>query len=387
MKWRNMNLWLLLIPAILIVSLALIMMMWPARYLEPFYGSLSVEEVKRAFDLPGLTNFVQPTSQGPSKTTLETNWYPVKPQSVVSTGSVDITKGAISVAFLLKIDNYFDGWRNIFRFTNNLKDLDEGSRLPALFISPNNSGSASNQLHLCWPDKTSSNHYTFSGKQYGTLMTGTTYLVSVSHSFDGKNTTISWYLNAKKMPDSGSYPGGVARNSNTLLYIRDGFYNTEPNYEPLIQNFTIYQGELTQEHNNLIKNALDYPTPIAGPPGPQGPPGVPGSIGPTGAPGTAGPTGAPGTAGTPGAAGAAGTPGLAGATGPQGLQGNIGPTGPIGLTGADGVAGPTGPRGPVGEKGDKGDKGEQGIPGKDAPRPLTIGSAGTLTYSSIAPDL
>lgn len=116
-------------------------------------------------------------------------------------------------------------------------------------------------------------------------------------------------------------------------------------------------------------------TPVAGPPGLRGEPGVgvtgsPGPKGEKGDPGEPGPTltpspgpsGARGSAGSPGPSGAPGSPGAVGATGPVGPSG---PPGPAGVQGEPGVAGPQGIQGEQGPKGDTGERGPSGASCED----------------------
>ena len=106
-------------------------------------------------------------------------------------------------------------------------------------------------------------------------------------------------------------------------------------------------------------------TPVAGPRGSQGEPGVSvtGSPGPIGPAGEVGPSGAPGEdgkAGARGKPGASGAPGAVGATGPSGPAGSTGPVGPAGPQGVQGEPGATGPQGEQGVKGDTGERGPAG---------------------------
>jgi hypothetical protein len=111
-------------------------------------------------------------------------------------------------------------------------------------------------------------------------------------------------------------------------------------------------------------------TPIVGPSGSPGEPGV-GATGPAGEkgdPGLPAPTltpspGPSGASGTPGRTGASGAPGAAGPSGLPGAVGPTGPVGPVGPTGPQGVQGEAGAVGPQGERGEKGDTGEQGATG------------------------
>jgi hypothetical protein len=94
-------------------------------------------------------------------------------------------------------------------------------------------------------------------------------------------------------------------------------------------------------------------TPVVGPAGSQGEPGV--SV--TGPPGVDGVDGAPGAVGPSGPVGPSGKPGAVGATGPAGAAGAVGPVGP---QGAQGPAGPQGERGEAGEQGERGERGPAG---------------------------
>jgi hypothetical protein len=137
----------------------------------------------------------------------------------------------------------------------------------------------------------------------------------------------------------------------------------------------------------------EIPTPIQGPQGRQGDPGIQGPIGPQGVPGPPGPVGPRGAMGLPGrtppcillpgacqgaqgAAGAAGKPGAAGAKGDQGLKGD---TGAQGDTGPKGDTGEAGPKGDKGDPGDPGQPGPQGEPGPTCPQGTTQQTVTVLT--------
>ena len=92
-------------------------------------------------------------------------------------------------------------------------------------------------------------------------------------------------------------------------------------------------------------------TPVAGPAGDQGEPGV--SV-----------TGPPGAQGVPGEPGPSGAVGKAGASGKPGAAGSPGPAGPAGAQGPQGVPGPAGPRG---EAGPAGRDGADGVDGHSCP--------------------
>jgi hypothetical protein len=100
-------------------------------------------------------------------------------------------------------------------------------------------------------------------------------------------------------------------------------------------------------------------TPVAGPPGLRGEPGV-GETGPSGAPGRDGRDGVDAPTVTP----------SPGPSGPRGVKGEpgvsvTGPSGPPGATGATGPQGVQGVQGAPGERGEKGDTGEAGPAGPE----------------------
>lgn len=100
-------------------------------------------------------------------------------------------------------------------------------------------------------------------------------------------------------------------------------------------------------------------TPVAGPRGSQGEPGV-SVTGPPGSAGAVGPSGAPGEDGKAGARGKPGASGAPGAAGATGAAGPVGATGPVGPSGPQGVQGEPGATGPQGVKGDTGERGPAG---------------------------
>jgi hypothetical protein len=116
---------------------------------------------------------------------------------------------------------------------------------------------------------------------------------------------------------------------------------------------------LAQDRDALARQVQELGgTPVAGPPGLRGEPGV----------GETGPSGAPGRDGVDGKDAPTVTP-SPGATGPRGLQGEPGVsvTGPSGPPGATGATGPQGVQGERGEKGDTGEVGPEGPPGPNCP--------------------
>jgi hypothetical protein len=119
---------------------------------------------------------------------------------------------------------------------------------------------------------------------------------------------------------------------------------------------------LTQDRDALARQVQQLGgTPVAGPPGVKGEPGV----GVTGAPGEKGEKGDKGDRGEP-------APTLTpspGATGPRGEKGEPGVsvTGPSGAPGIQGEQGVQGEQGIQGERGEKGETGERGPAGPSCP--------------------
>lgn len=119
---------------------------------------------------------------------------------------------------------------------------------------------------------------------------------------------------------------------------------------------------LAQDRDALARQVQELGgTPVAGPPGLRGEPGV----------SVTGPSGPPGEDGRDGVDGKDAptiTP-SPGATGPRGPQGEPGAsvTGPSGPPGATGPAGPQGVQGVQGERGEKGDTGDVGPAGPPGP--------------------
>lgn len=112
---------------------------------------------------------------------------------------------------------------------------------------------------------------------------------------------------------------------------------------------------LSQDRDALARQVQELGgTPVAGPPGLRGEPGV----GVTGPPG---PQGVPGSDGVPGDPGPSGSPGKSGRDGVDGTDGAAGEPGEDG----ESVTGPAGPPGPQGEPGPAGPQGETGADGAD----------------------
>ncbi|MFE3031606.1 collagen-like protein [Streptomyces canus] len=130
----------------------------------------------------------------------------------------------------------------------------------------------------------------------------------------------------------------------------------------------LFVQDLTHDRDALARQVQELGgTPVAGPPGLRGepgvgvtgPPGTSGERGEKGEPGEPGASGSPGRNGMKGSPGAAGSPGAVGPTGPAGV-GATGPAGPAGPQGSQGETGATGPQGEPGPKGDTGDRGPAG---------------------------
>jgi hypothetical protein len=176
-------------------------------------------------------------------------------------------KEGMSVSFLFKIQTYYSDWRNIFRFTNVANKLYNGvsnDRIPALFISGSNNLSQPHQLYLSVNDA-KGYHALYSNM---TLKLNHPYLFTYSVSYT--TGIVSCYLNDLLL-SSLSYTfdraGAFTVNDKTTnLWIADIFYPetcyTNPADHILIQNFTVYQGPMTQQHVDtmmkMLYDSVDY---------------------------------------------------------------------------------------------------------------------------------
>jgi hypothetical protein len=148
----------------------------------------------------------------------------------------------------------------------------------------------------------------------------------------------------------------------------------------VVRAFSQYGG-FSQYDRDTFSVAVQTPTVITGPEGPEGPAGPEGPQGvqgPAGPQGTNGPAGADGAQGPAGPQGPAGLQGLQGGVGPQGEVGPLGPTGAQGPQGETGAVGPQGPVGPAGPQGEQGPQGSQGLQGPQGAQgvPGTPGAPG-----------
>lgn len=283
----------------------------------------------------------------------------------------------ISIVFFLQINSVFSEWRNIFHFTNdgnNCCDSGKGQRIPSLWVFPDKT----TNLHLRFETSSNSNDGINTSDFSPNLELGKPYLLAIV--LNGDSNKLNFYVNKTNISNNKSFSPIIKRNDNTILYIGDPWHSSDNGV--LINNFTVYDGIISQDDvNQMVDKTLETPL-IKGSPGSPGSPGVTGPMGPAGkdggngvaVPGPTGPAGVPGATGSigpPGPTGSAGSIGPTGVAGSAGLVGAPGTIGPAGIDGPKGDKGDQGKKGDQGEKGDqggqgpKGDLGAQGIPGKD----------------------
>ena len=314
-------------------------------------GVLYMAKMNEAVNLPKFKKWTYAVSE---------SWYKLKVNDYsMYLRDMNFSQYAnLSISFFMQINGGHNQWRNVFHFTQDGQNCcEKGQRIPAMWIFPDNT----TNMHIRFSTDSDGNDGINTSDYTPNISLKKPYLITLV--FD--NNRFVLYINKQKVCDKG-FNNIYKRNGDTLMYIGDPWHGANDGL--LINNFTLYDGALSQDDvNNMVNKSQESPSigGPAGPVGPTGPTGADGPVGPTGlgganAVGPTGPTGSPGTSGptgtqgVPGATGPAGTQGVPGATGPTGTQGDTGPTG------TQGVQGPTGNDGATGSKGDTGSTGPVG---------------------------
>jgi hypothetical protein len=333
---------------ILAIILVIIILYVSYRYLACYenfdeLGTLYSSKMNEAVNLPVLKKWTYPVTN---------SWYKLKVNDYrMHLREMNFTQYSnMSISFFLQINSGSGNWRNILHFTQDGNNCCErGQRIPALWI---------------YPDNTTNMHIRFSTDSGGNDGIDTTSMSNATISFFKpylitlvfNNNNFTFYIN-KRQVVSSEFNNIYKRNRDTLMMIGDPWHSADDGI--LINNFTVYDGVLSQNDvNMMVAKAQESPS-VANQPGAAGPPGPKGDLGPQGPQGPQGPKGDYGSKGD------------IGLPGPNGPKGDIGPQGP------KGDIGPQGPKGEIGQQGPKGEIGQQGQPGKK-------GVDGTSTNANLA---
>ena len=322
-------------------------------------GAISPIKTNEAVNLPKLTKW----------TFMPNSWFFKIRQNDFRTYLRDLRFSQyanMSIAFFIQINNGSGGWRNIFHFTQDNNDCcDKGRRIPSMWVFPDNT----TNFHIRFSTDSDGNDGINSSDYTPNIAFGKPYLLTLVFN----NNNFSFFINKTKVCQR-DFNNIYKRNADTLLYIADPWYGQDGGI--LINNFTLYDGVLSQSDVNAMVDKSVESTTNVGSPGPVGPKGDVGPAGPmgiTGPPGSIGPAGPAGKDGAPGAAAAVGSPGpvgpqgTVGPRGPKGNDGLPGQVGPAGLAGPAGIAGVAGPPGNPGKDGVQGEPGKDGVPGPQGP--------------------
>jgi hypothetical protein len=236
-----------------------------------------------AFDIVGYKKWTFPKSDG--------KWYTVTKNgykmNFADTGMNTDSK-KLSILFIYNCLEKSDRWRNIFHFTNDNQNYNMGSRVPALWITP---------------DYTNTFHFTFSTSSNNNEILETTknlmpFDIPLFVGFVLDENIARIYINGILVIEQ-SYNNIQKRNKDTILYIGDPWYESDI----LIKNFTLYDSALTIDDIKNVYNSLESSIVKNGNKGPNGPKGAEGPMG------------------------------LTGPKGDKGMKGDKGDTGPIGIQG------------------------------------------------------
>jgi len=299
--------------SILVIILVIIILYVCYRYSSSYenfdeLGTLYTSKMNEAVNLPTLKKWTY---------SLTNNWHRLKVNDYsMYLRDMNFTQYEnMSISFFIQINNGSGNWRNVFHFTQDGNNCcEKGQRIPALWIYPDNT----TKMHIRFStDNGGNDGLDTPSMPNATLSFFKPYLITLV--FNGNNFT--FYIN-KRQVVSKEFNNIYKRNRDTLMYIGDPWHSANDGI--LINNFTLYDGALSQDDvNNMVAKAQESPN-VARQPGPTGP---------------------------------AGPAGPAGTVGPAGPVGPVGPAGPVGPVGPKGDSGSTGPAGP------KGDSGQQGPPG------------------------
>ena len=319
-------------------------------------GVLYMAKMNEAVNLPKLKKWTYAVSE---------TWYKLKVNDYsMYLRDMNFSQYAnLSISFFMQINGGHNQWRNVFHFTQDGQNCcNKGQRIPAMWIFPDNT----TNMHIRFSTDSDGNDGINTSDYTPNISFQKPYLITLV--FD--NNRFALYINKQKVCDK-DFNNIYKRNGDTLMYIGDPWHSANDGL--LINNFTLYDGALSQDDvNNMVDKSQESPS-IGGPAGPAGPTGPTGlgGIGPTGPTGptglggdsAVGPTGPTGPQGIQGTSGPTGPTGTQGSQGIQGLPGATGPTGTQGIQGIPGTTGPTGTQGVPGETGPTGTQGIQGVTG------------------------
>jgi len=355
--------------SILAIILVIIILYVCYRYLSSYenfdeLGTLYPSKMNEAVNLPALKKWTYPVSN---------NWHRLKLNEYrMYLRDMNFTQYEnMSISFFLQINSGLNNWRNIFHFTQDGENAaSKGSRIPAMWIFPDNT----TNMHIRFSTDTNHNDGVDSSEVTPNISFYKPYLVTLVFN----NNNFTFYINKHQLL-SREFNNIYKRNRDTIMMICDPWHAADDGL--LINNFTVYDGVLSQyDVNNMVTKAQESPTVAsqpgqpgpkgdkgdkgdpgqAGPQGPKGDYGSKGDIGPQGPLGPLGPKGDIGQQGPKGDIGPQGPKGIDGQQGPKGIDGQQGPKGDIGPPGPKGIDGQSGPKGEIGQQGPPGPKGVEG---------------------------
>jgi hypothetical protein len=273
------------------------------RYLTSYenfeeLGTLYSSKMNEAVNFPVLKKWTYLASN---------NWYKLKVDDYrMYFRDLNFTQyNNISISFFLQINKVSPNWRNIFHFTQDGQNCCiTGQRIPAMWVKNNNTTDMIVQFST---DSNPTEEVDTINIPNTTVSLFKPYFITLVFN----NNNFTYYIN-KTQIFSKDYNNIIKRNGDTLMYIGDPWHSADDGV--LINNFTLYDGVLSQgDVNNMVIKSQESPS-ITGPTGPSGP------TGPTGPAGPAGPAGIAGSAGPKGDKGDKGDIGLPGVMEPQVVQ-------------------------------------------------------------------
>jgi len=247
---------LLSILAIILLIIILFISYKYSFYYENYdeLGRLNISKMNEAVNLPTLKKWTY---------TLSNNWIKLNPnEHSMYLRDMKFTQYSnISISFFLQINKGAGYWRNIFHFTQDGQNCcAKGQRIPAMWIFPDNT----TQMHIRFSTDSDGNDGINTAAYAPNIEFYKPYLITLV--FD--NNKFTFYIN-KSNVFSKNFNNIFKRNGDTLMYICDPWHGVDNGL--LINNYTVYDGVLSDSDvNNMVTKAEESPS-IAGPTGPAGP--------------------------------------------------------------------------------------------------------------------
>ena len=198
-------------------------------------GVLYMAKMNEAVNLPKLKNWTYAVSQ---------SWYKLKANDYnMYLRDMNFSQYAnMSISFFMQINSGHNQWRNVFHFTQDGQNCcEKGQRIPAMWIFPDNT----TNMHIRFSTDSDGNDGINTSDYTPNISLKKPYLITLV--FD--NNHFSFYINKQRVCDK-DFNNIYKRNGDTLMYIGDPWHGANDGL--LINNFTLYDGALTQDDVNKM---------------------------------------------------------------------------------------------------------------------------------------